>query len=167
MAGVHGWISTLHPLPVFSNGKPGCKCHISNINSYPRSKWATNRCSQLFLAFKHLCMCSQPCLRWQKQEVFLASKEGWYPSLTSYRETTSQPAFKMNTPRHMKVKDESFSLPGRGAELNWKILFIPPVCLRGIRFVYNWFKLREGGRGFFCSGKAKIFLLMEGMIEFI
>lgn len=38
-------------------------------------------------------------------------------------------------------------LPGCGAELNWKILFIPPVCRRGIRFVYNWFRPGEGGRG--------------------
>lgn len=69
--------------------------------------------------------------------------------------------------RHMKVMDESFPLPGRGPELNWKILFIPPVCRHGIRFVYNWFKPEEGGKGFFCGTKAKVFRLMEEMIEFV
>lgn len=63
--------------------------------------------------------------------------------------------------RHMKVMDESFPLPGRGAELNWKILFIPHVCRRRIRFIYNWFNPGEGGRGYFCRGKAKVFLLIE------
>lgn len=41
--------------------------------------------------------------------------------------------------------DESFPLPGRGAELNWKLLFIPPVSRCRIRFVCNWFK--PGGVG--------------------
>lgn len=59
--------------------------------------------------------------------------------------------------------DESFRLPGRAAELNWKLLFIPPVSRRRIRFVCNWFK--PGGS--FCGGKAKVFLLMEKMIEFV
>lgn len=36
--------------------------------------------------------------------------------------------------------DESFPLPGCEAELNWKLLFIPPVSRRRIRFVCNWFK---------------------------
>lgn len=65
--------------------------------------------------------------------------------------------------RHMKVMDESFCLPWCRAELNWKLLFIPPVCRRRIRFVCNWFK----PRGVFSVGKAKVFLFMEEMIEFI
>lgn len=43
--------------------------------------------------------------------------------------------------------DESFPLPGRGAELNWKLLFIPPVSRCRIRFVCNWFKPGWGGWG--------------------
>lgn len=64
--------------------------------------------------------------------------------------------------------DESFPLPGRGAELNWKLLFIPPVSRRRIRFVCNWFK-PDGCvcGGVFCGGKAKVFLLMGKMIEFV
>lgn len=60
--------------------------------------------------------------------------------------------------------DESFCLPWCRAELNWKLLFIPPVCRRRIRFVCNWFKPRGG---LFCVGKATVFLLMEEMIEFV
>lgn len=147
-------------------------------------------------------------LRWQEQEVFFASKEGWYPSLTSYREPPAQPAFQSehaDSPSravcqaHAAINAVNVSaqvlvqahllvlcchhfhaacrvtaalwgtwkwwmkvspLPRRGAEWNWKIVFIPPVCRHRIRFVYNWFKLGEGG-------KAEVSLLMDGMIEFV
>lgn len=69
--------------------------------------------------------------------------------------------------RHAEVMDESFPLPGRGAELNWKLLFIPRVSRRRIRFVCNWFKAGGGVWGSFCGGKAKVLLLMEKMIEFV
>lgn len=59
--------------------------------------------------------------------------------------------------------DESFPLPGRGAELNWKLLFIPLVSRRRIRFVCNWFK--PGGS--FVEERLRFFLLMEKMIEFV
>lgn len=59
--------------------------------------------------------------------------------------------------------DESFPLPGHRAELNWKLLFIPPVSRRRIRFVCNWFKLG----GSFAEERLRFYLLMEKMIEFV